>query len=462
MRQKNILVEIMASKMGFTANSVLYEITFGHAEDYDAVIVGGCVRDIMMGETPKDFDIATNMPIHELEMVFDNVYDIGRSKDFGIVTVKVDGFDYEIAQFRIDVQCDGRHPDNIAIVDNLREDVLRRDFTINGIAANRDGEIIDYVGGVNDLKDGIIRAIGDPKKRFQEDFLRMIRACRFAARFGFVIHHNTMNAIREYAHNIVHISPERIRDELFKVAGYGGEALALFISLLDEAGLLVHILPEVCELKKFREEKKWHPEAYVFGDGATFYHTLAAVRKSQSKDALVNICVLLHDIGKAFTHSYENGMHRFCNHDNVGAQKAEEIANRLRFSHTEKEAVVFCAKQHMKMTHVREMKKAKIFELVTHKYWKYLKEVVVCDDSSRLEAFDAYALESVLALAEDIAETFTPHTNNSTKLIDGRVVMEILGIPPGPKVGEVINKVTETLLESDEFVCIRKLIREHK
>lgn len=446
--------------MGMAAECVLDEITSYNGAS--AVIVGGCVRDIIMGVEPHDFDIATNMSIKVLEEVFGPVHDIGRSKDFGIVTINYGDYSFEVAQYRVDGVCDGRHPESVTVVDNLREDVLRRDFTINGLAATETGIVIDYVGGIQDLDNHCIRAIGDPNVRFQEDYLRMLRACRFAARFAFDIHPQTLKAIQDNAHNIVHISPERIKDELFKVAGYGGEALVDFIELMGETGLLPYILPEIEKLKENKEEEKWHPEAYFLGDGTTYYHTLAAVLKSDSKDALTNLCVLFHDIGKGETHSFEDGRNRFRNHDNVGASIVGRIADRLKFSKEEKDAVVYCAKNHMKMTHVREMKKSKIFELVTNKHWGYLRTVVICDDSSRREAYNEEKLNEVLALAEDIAETFETKDSKPPKVVDGSVVMEILGIPPGKRVGEVINSVTDKFLNSENFVCLRQLIKEHK
>lgn len=228
---------------------------------YRAYLVGGCVRDLILGNLkPHDVDIATNMPMDELGKLF-KTYDIGKSKSFGIVVVKQSGYDFEIAQFRTDgTYLDGRRPESVQITAKFKEDVERRDFTINAMGINSKGEIIDYFDGKRDIKNKVLKTVGDPYKRFGEDYLRLLRAGRFSAKLDFDIERNTKKAIQKLSYNIKDISPERLRDELLKVAKEGSETFAKYIIILDELKILKHILPEVVNLKFFKENFHHHPE----------------------------------------------------------------------------------------------------------------------------------------------------------------------------------------------------------
>lgn len=234
------------------------------SKGFQAYIVGGCVRDLVMGLPMKDIDIATNCPIDILENMF-RVYDIGKSKDFGIITTKVDGFDFEVAQYRSDGKyLDGRRPESIEIVMDFKTDASRRDFRFNALAIDKKGNIIDYFDGQGDIKNKIIRTVGNPKDRFQEDFLRMMRASRFAARFGFDIEPETKQAIKDLRFNIQKLAPERIKDEIFKAATQTGDKFAKYLVELDDVGILDIILPEITKLKTLVHPIKYHPEgAYV-------------------------------------------------------------------------------------------------------------------------------------------------------------------------------------------------------
>jgi tRNA nucleotidyltransferase (CCA-adding enzyme) len=218
-----------------------------------AYIVGGAVRDIVLGaEEPNDVDIATNVPMEKIEKIF-KTHDIGKNKDFGIVVIRHGGFDFEIAQFRKDGNyTDGRRPDKIEIVMDFEDDASRRDLTINALGVDKDGNIIDYFDGVKDIKNKIIRTVGDAHKRFGEDFLRMIRVPRFASRFGFKIDPKTLKAIQDNAGHIKEVAFERIYQELFKMAKQSGSKFADAIINLKDTGLLKEILPEVFEMSEFR------------------------------------------------------------------------------------------------------------------------------------------------------------------------------------------------------------------
>jgi len=240
---------------------------------YKAYIVGGSVRDIILGNLkPHDVDIATNMPMEELGRMF-KTYDIGKSKDFGIVTIKHGGHDFEIAQFRNDgTYFDGRRPESVTITGKFKEDVERRDFTINAMGINAKGEIIDYFDGKRDIQNKILKTVGDPYKRFGEDYLRMMRLARFSSKLGFDIEGETEKAAQKLSHNIAGLAPERIKDELMKSASQSGEKFAEYIIKLDKLKLLKHILPEVMNLKWFRENLQHHPETR--GEGGTVFRMM--------------------------------------------------------------------------------------------------------------------------------------------------------------------------------------------
>lgn len=227
----------------------------------EALVVGGSVRDILLNKQPKDIDIATNVSISKIEANF-RTANIGQSKSFGIVSVQFNGGLYEVSHYREDVyqgNIDSRHPSEIKLSNNFKTDSERRDITINSLGLSTQGEIIDYQGGLNDLKNGIIKAVGEPKDRFIEDALRMMRVGRFMARYGFTLDSKTRNAIIELKDTIQKVSPERIRDELFKAAS-NGSTLANYIEYLKDVGLLKLILPEIDIMDQFEHSPDNHPE----------------------------------------------------------------------------------------------------------------------------------------------------------------------------------------------------------
>ena len=236
------------------------------AGKFEALMVGGCVRDILIGKTPKDFDVATDCPMEILEKLF-KTHDIGANKTFGIVVVDMDGVSVEVAQFRKDVgSADGRHPDSVQLGCSFKEDSARRDFTINAMGMTEDGTIIDFHGGMQDLQDGTIRCVGEPFERFKEDELRIIRALRFAACLGFDLQWQTLEAIQLAMHHGTlrgKVAPERIKQELFKTAAHGGPAMARFIELARDAEVLEVILPEIAAMIGAEHTVESHPEGVL-------------------------------------------------------------------------------------------------------------------------------------------------------------------------------------------------------
>lgn len=412
---------------------------------YKAYIVGGTVRDIVLGDNPHDVDIATNMPIEEIEKLF-KAYDIGKSKDFGIVSVKHNGFDFEVAQFRADGKyLDGRRPESVEIVSDFEGDANRRDFSINAMGIDKDGNIIDFFDGKKDIKNKVIKAVGNPAERFKEDRLRMMRAARFASKLDFEIEKETMDAMVDQAGFIQDIAMERVRDELLKTAGYGGKEFAKMIEILDAAGILKVILPEVVQMKKFEHDPKHHPE------GGVWAHTLEALKKSRTKDPVANLAILLHDIGKTVTYAKkEDGMPSYFKHAQEGLDLIDVIADRLKLSNDDKKKIVFATLNHMKIHDITKMSNAKIIELIRDKNFDFLMDVARADAESRVGLFKDEEWQAVLDKIAKVHENMKPSEYDELKkLLNGGKIMDLLGIKPGPKLGEIINKSLEWALDNE-------------
>jgi len=427
-----------------------------------AYLVGGCVRDILLGLVPHDIDLVTSCSMDELEEYF-TCHDIGQSKSFGIVCVEFEGFTFEVAQMRVDGESsDSRHPDEVMFTDDIELDLSRRDFTINAMAMEFDGTIIDPFGGQQDLLDGVVRCVGDPVDRFQEDTLRMIRAVRFASRFNFILERSTFAAIRSLSRTIDKVSPERIKGELFKMASGSGNQFAESIKLLDRCKLLEFILPEVKALQNVQEEPRFHPEAYMFGDGTPFDHTMEAIKRNVHTDPMINVAVLLHDLGKSVTHELDKGRydeyrHRFHGHGHAGVRLVNQVADRLKFSNDERDAFVFTAQHHMDLLHTSKMRKSKASVLANHELFRLLTEVMYCDDSCRGDLFDSNEFFSKIEEIVKVGRDYNKVCKNK-QLLDGKVVMELTGLPQGKELGQLMKDVTEKFLDGDDFVCIKKLI----
>ena len=428
----------------------------------EALIVGGAVRDIILGKDPHDVDIATNMDMDDLADLFKS-FDIGSSKDFGIVAVPYKGFTFEIAHYREEFgTSDARHPDEVRDVDSFEKDSARRDITINSLGLDATGTIIDYQGGFDDIKNGLIRAVGDPDERIKEDALRIIRALRFAAKFGFEIEDNTKRAIKELGHMLFRdednptktgVSAERLHDELFKMAEAGGPALADFLEKLDETDLLDKFLPEVKAMQGVEQQPEHHPE------GDVNQHVLAALRASKVKGKpITTLAILFHDIGKPGTYAltptgkYPDGKHTFYGHDKFGVDVFRKIANRLKFSNDEKNAIAWVIENHMKPYKSSEMKPSKLLALKNNKYWPELKEVLYADIHSRgTEGKFAKGPEDYANIMKDF-ETRTAGLGDAeevkTKLkrmVDGQLIMKLTGAR-GPEIGRIKDATTEWIL----------------
>lgn len=432
---------------------------------FKAFFVGGCVRDLILNIEPNDIDISTNAPIELVEELFET-HNIGKSKDFGIVVVNLKGIDFEVAQFRVDSkETNGRKPNEVFPTDSFQEDVKRRDFTINALGLDKFGRVIDFVKGIDDIKNGIIRTVGDPVERFEEDHLRMLRAVRFSARFGFDIENKTFGAIRMLKEKVDLVSKERIKSELFKMASGDGVLFERSIQLLDKVRLLEIILPEIKALQDVQEQPEYHPEAWLNGDGTSFVHVMEALKQNSKEDVMINLSILFHDIGKALTHELDfrekfgEFRHKFNNHGEVGVEVIEKVSERLKFSSHEKDILSFVSKHHMTLFHCWEMKKSTIAKYTTHEFFPILKEVMFCDSSCRGDMFDVKEFDDKIKHMEKIRmewKTFTK--NDDVKIVSGNDVMEVTGLKPSPVIGQIIKEVSKQFLDSEKFVCLKSLI----
>ncbi len=440
---------VKSNSMLASAVKVLQKI---NKKGYKAYIVGGSVRDLVLGLDPHDIDIATNCPIDEISKLY-KTYDIGKSKDFGIVVVREGGYDYEISQFRRDgTYLDGRRPESVTIAGSFKEDSARRDFRFNAMAVNVKGEIIDYFDGRKDIQNKVLRTVGNPYERFSEDALRILRSGRFASKLGFDIDKETGKAMKHMSQDVTKLSPERIRDELMKAAAQSGNKFARYIELLDKYGILKHILPEVVNLKAYREDLTHHPETIGHG-GTVWAHMMKALEASDTKDPLMNLAILLHDIGKGVTYSdtVPGKTHTYYGHDKEGVKLVQEIAKRLRMSNNERDALMFTIGQHMKFHKMQEIKPSKIFKIVNDDNWEALVAVARADEFSRGQKFMSKKnFEDSLKTAIKIKEKWgKKELDKRMKMVDGNHVMQLLGIGPSKKVGEVIKKTTEWILDNN-------------
>jgi tRNA nucleotidyltransferase/poly(A) polymerase len=402
-------------------------------EGFTAYWAGGCVRDLIMGRTPKDYDVATNALPDRVLGLFPQAVAVGKS--FGVVRVPLESDWYEVATFRQDHgYADGRHPAGVTFSDP-ETDAQRRDFTINALFYDPvAGRVLDYVDGAADIGVHVVRTVGAPEARFRDDHLRMLRAVRFTATLGFRLHADTAAAIRVLAPAIAGISAERIRDELSRMlteAPQAGEALRL----LHETGLLAVILPEVVALRHQAQPPEYHPE------GDVFEHTVLMLNTMSHPDARLAWAVLLHDVGKPPTARIaDDGRIRFERHAHVGADLARGILERLRFPNDDREAIVYAVGNHMRFVNVREMRRATLRRLVGAPTFPLEIEVHRLDCSASHGDLSNY--EYLTAFREQLeAEPVLPEP-----WITGRDIMA-LGVPEGPAVGQWRKQAYDLQLE---------------
>jgi len=403
---------------------------------HQALFVGGCVRDILLHREPIDFDVTTDAPPDRVMQLFPGSLGVGAQ--FGVVLVPGDGIKVEVATFRSDLgYSDGRHPDQIVYAKTAEEDVARRDFTINGLLMRHDNnEVLDYVGGQTDLHRGIIRAIGEPVRRFTEDKLRMLRAIRFAARFNFQIEGNTFAAIKNHAADIHAVSAERIREELTKLLTEGAARRGL--ELLDDSGMLRQILPEISAMKGIEQPPQYHPE------GDVWIHTLMMLDGLLAGTApTLAWGVLLHDVGKppTFRSAGTTGDRiRFDGHDEVGVPMAEAICKRLRFSGEDTDQIKALVANHMKFKDVAQMRRSTLKRFIRQPRFAEHLELHRLDCGASHGKLDAY--ETVSKLLRDTP----PEQVRPARLLTGNDLKD-MGYSPGPEFQKILTAIEDAQLE---------------
>jgi poly(A) polymerase len=408
-------------------------------EGHQAFLVGGCVRDLLLGREPADYDVSTDATPDRVISLFPDSLAVGAQ--FGVIIVPREGHQVEVATFRSDIgSADGRHPERVVFTSSPEQDVQRRDFTINGLLMRHDsGEILDFVGGLSDLRAGIVRAIGQPARRFAEDKLRMLRAVRFAARFGFQIESETFAAIRMQAHEIGQVSPERIREELTKLLTEGAARRGM--ELLDESGLLQQVLPEVAAMQGVEQPPQYHPEGDVWTHTLLMLEGLAS--GSSAASATLAWGVLLHDIGKprTFRPISETGDRiRFDGHVEVGVRMAEVICARLRFSNQDREQILALIANHMRFKDVSRMRASTLKRFIRLPRFDEHLALHRLDCLSSHRHLDAYDFVR-RTLEETPVEQMRP-----VRLLTGND-LQSLGFPSGPLFSKILRSLEDAQLE---------------
>jgi len=397
-------------------------------------LAGGAVRDQLLGQDPKDYDLATSATPTQVQELFPKSDAVG--EHFGVIIVKGHGEIIEVATFRTDGSYkDGRRPESVEFA-SPEDDAQRRDFTINGLFQDPlTGEVIDHVGGRADLEAKVLRAIGDPQKRFEEDALRLMRAVRFAVVTGFEIEPKTLTAVKNCAPLLAQISPERIRDEFSKIMVAPNRGRGL--DLLADSGLAKEFLPELYDLQGCEQPPQWHPE------GDVFVHTRIALSLLESPTLALALSVLLHDIGKPATQTWDDeaARFRFNGHDRVGAEIAEVILKRLRYSNQIVDDVTFMVSRHMNFMHVQDMRTAKLKRFMAANTFPLELELhrVDCDSSNGFrDNFDFLHLKK---------QEFAQAPLIPDPLLNGRDLIAAFALPSGPEMGEILRAIQTEQLE---------------
>jgi poly(A) polymerase len=424
------------------------------AHGHQALLCGGCVRDLLLSRVPADYDVTTDAAPAEVMRIFPETYAVGAQ--FGVVLVPIPHGEnapdanrspelavapvskshaIEVATFRADLgYTDGRHPDSVRFSSDPREDVERRDFTINGLLLDPvTSAVFDYVGGRRDLEAGIIRSIGEPERRFGEDKLRMLRAVRFAARFGYAIDPATFAAIQRLAPQIAQVSHERVRDELSKMLTEGHARRAFL--LLDESGLLAEVLPEISAMKGVEQPPQYHPE------GDVFVHTLLLLENLPHPCPITLAWgALLHDVGKPPTFRVAPDRIRFDGHVEVGVKMAEAICHRLRFSNDDTGQILALVDNHMRFGDVLRMKESTL---------KRFLRLPRFNEHLALHRLDCLASHRDLTLYNYVGEKLAstpPDKMRPAPLLSGDDLIAA-GYAPGPGFKEMLATVEDAQLE---------------
>ncbi|MFW6111606.1 MAG: CCA tRNA nucleotidyltransferase [Candidatus Bipolaricaulota bacterium] len=431
-----------------------------------AVIIGGAVRDLLRDRYEEeytfdprdlDIDIATSAGPDEIRQFFPEFDFLEVGESFGVlIVITPDEKQYEVAQFRTESKYDGRRPGEVKPTDSLKEDVRRRDFTVNGLALEREGRIIDYVGGISDLKQKLIKSIGDPLERFKEDYLRPLRGVRIACDIGGKIEPSTSEAMVKVADKVTSISWERIREEIFKILGTRNSGWGM--RFLKDRKLLEEIMPEMIANEGVPQPKQYHPEGDVLEHS---FHALEVADRFEFSP-LTKLAVFLHDVGKAPAFDDSGGEH-MGGHALAGERLAERIASRLRISNDQTKRLTWLVGNHMKGSILFRMRRAKQVKLIRHNqdksyplsqpisrfsYFADLLRVILADSEA-----SSHGVGGWLPVFEKFSDLL-PHLKHlenlgsARKLIDGEDLLG-LGMEEGPRLGEVLEEVHEKIYSGE-------------
>lgn len=400
------------------------------SQGHEAFFAGGCVRDMLLNKEPQDYDIATSARPEDIQRIFPATVPVGAQ--FGVILVVIDGAPFEVASFRHDgPYLDGRRPSTVRYA-TLEEDIQRRDFTINGMVYDPLGDrVIDLVGGQDDLRRGIVRAIGDPQARFEEDRLRMIRAVRFAASLNFEIDLPTFAAMQKLAPSIAVISWERIGDEITRILTEGGAQRGF--ELLDHSGLLQIILPEIVAMKGTAQTPDFHPE------GDVFTHTLLLLSHLKSPTETLAYGCLLHDVAKPICFRQDGDRITFYGHTEQGAEIAETILKRLKRARAVWERVSYLVRNHLRQVQAPQMRLSTLKRFLREDGIEELLEL------ARIDALSSNGDLSYYRFCQERRGELKEEEIHPEPLVRGGDLIE-LGFKPGPRFGEILRQVEDAQL----------------
>ncbi|MCH8321144.1 MAG: HD domain-containing protein [Acidobacteria bacterium] len=401
-----------------------------HDQGHDAYFAGGAVRDLLLEKSISEIDIATSASPQEIEQLFPKTIPVG--KQFGVIVVVQDTNNFEVTTFRKEADyVDGRHPTRVSFTD-ARHDVERRDFTVNALFFNPfTEEVIDYLKGREDLERKLIRTVGPPQSRFQEDKLRLLRALRFACQLDFEIEQQTYQQVKEHASQLTQVSWERIRDEVLKILT--GPDPSRGLKLMSDSGILEVILPEIAAMQGVQQPPQFHPE------GDVFVHTCLMFELSQERSETLALEILLHDVGKPPTFTIKERI-RFDGHADLGAKMAEEICRRLRISNQQIEEVVDVVKDHLRFIHVQEMRESTLK--------RFLRKPNFSDhlELHRLDSLASHGNLSSYHFCQEKLEELSQEAMRPKPLINGHDLIR-LGLEPGPLFSEILSAIEDFQLE---------------
>jgi poly(A) polymerase len=413
-----------------------------------ALFNGGCVRDRLLGLPVKDYDIATDARPEVVQRLFENTVAVGAQ--FGVIMVIIDGDPFEVATFRADAPyVDGRRPSSVSF-GTLEEDAKRRDFTIGGMYYDPfEDRLIDTVHGMRDLRAGIIRAIGNPYERFQEDHLRVMRAARFAARLNFTIEPDTQRAMTIAAPLVPKVSAERIGEEIVRLMTEGGAARGL--DIMVETGIMKEVLPEVLPMIGCLQPANYHPE------GDVYVHTRIAVAMlSPGCSESLAFGILFHDVAKPNTRAEQNGKVTYYGHTDIGAEMATNILARLRRSRAVQERVAYLVKNHLKLTMAPRMRTSTLKRMFAEDGFDELLEV------SRMDALASSSFLAHYHFCRHAMAQMTPAQMRPPRFVSGRDLID-MGFKPGPAFKNILQEVEDLQLDgalADRDAAIA-YVREH-